>query len=131
MSHPDFTPAANPPPRLLFPALAPAPKAGPSTSGRSRSRGGYPDEDAGAEDDEDEDELALKAVPRRLFAVPQPTGSRAMSVDSDDDDGEQDAPQAEDAGRRGRATGKRALDAFGGDGRDAAAKRQRAANLRA
>lgn len=114
MGHPDFSPIANPPPRLLFPALGRGGHKASSTSASARSRSqGYAAE--ADEDDDDEDELAMQAVPRRLFSGGQPG---AAEVDNDNNDQSEDemAVESSPAGdnRRGRATGKRSLDAFGG-----------------
>jgi hypothetical protein len=112
MAHPDFTPVANPPPRLLFPALGRGGHKASSTSASARSRSrGY----AANADEDDDDELEMQAVPRRLFSGGQPVGA---GVEMDDDDDESDEMDVElspdDGGRRGRATAKRPLDAFGG-----------------
>lgn len=135
MAHPDFTPVANPPPRLLFPALGRGGHKASSTSASARSRSrSYQaeeyDDDNDDDDDDDDDELEMQAVPRRLFSGGQPTSTRAEVDDDDDESDEMDVESSPaDAGRRGRATSKRSLDAFGGPigepaGRDAT-KRQR------
>lgn len=95
ISHPDFTPAANPPPRLLFPTK--------STSGTSSHATGRYSQAEEEEDDDDEDSEVVRAVPRRLFSR-----AEGAQMDLDEDD------QTEAAHERGRGVSKRSLDAFGG-----------------